>query len=156
AAKAGAVSHPSAKVIARAREQLSGTLKLPATSTPRDYLKALVEDLNPVIKSSNDLEARLLRARANRWMGEHLEAVTDLTEVLRRSPRNLSAVTERLLASYQLHVLYLGNLNDPVLRPLRQDRVRDDVQLLKERGDAVQKLLARLVEALAAQAYGEA
>ena len=41
---------------------------------------------------------------------------------------------ERVLANYELFVLYLGNINEPLLRPVRLRRVQNDVQALKDGG----------------------
>src|SRR5262249_46627796 len=76
-------------------------------------------------------------------------ALVDLTQVLRREPKHRDARTERLLANYQLHVLYLGNLNERALRPIRSEAVQDDVQVLLKDGDPTQRYLVRLIAALA-------
>src|SRR5262249_35266609 len=63
---------------------------------------------------------------------------------------------ERLLAGYQLHVLYMGNLNERVLRPIPIEHLEEDLRVLHKEGDAVQRYMARLIEALARQAYEQA
>src|SRR4029453_9644097 len=89
--------------------QLGGPLRLTENQTPRDSVRSIVEDLTVLLKQSpDDAEGRLLRARAFRRGGEYLAAVDDLPAVLRSQPANLAALTERLLANYQLYVLYLG------------------------------------------------
>jgi hypothetical protein len=146
------VNDQSATLVARASAQWNAGLKAAAAS-PRDRLKSIVEDLTLALKSSDDAHARFLRARANRAAGEHLAAKEDLDHILRREPRYLPAVAERMLANYQLHVLYLGNLNERALRPLAGSLVRDDVQVLLKEGNPSQRHAAQLVEALAKQNY---
>jgi serine/threonine protein kinase len=147
----------AARAIAAARDSLGGSLSMAAASKPYDRLRAIIEDLTPVVKRyPQRTEALLQRARAYRWAGEYLHAIDDLTGVLTQQPGNLNAATERMLASYQLRVLYLGNLNQTLLRPFHPEYVRDDVRLLLAKGSAAQKHMARLVEALAAQQYAEA
>jgi hypothetical protein len=142
------------RVVTQARAQLDGPLALPPNANPRDVLKGILEDLTAVLKRSpDDDEVRLLRARAARRAGEHLAAADDLTHLLARDPKNVAAATERLLANYQLYVLYLGNLDEPLLRPPCLEPLRDDLQLLRERGDESQQKLAELVDALARQEY---
>jgi predicted Ser/Thr protein kinase len=141
------------RLVAHAREQLRGALRLPETTTPRDHLKALLEDLTALLKRADDPEARLLRARAARRGGEHLAACDDLTHLLGREPGNVAAGVERLLANYELYVLYFGNLNEPAVRPQAKEHLDADLALLRERGDASQKYAAALVQALAQQDY---
>jgi tetratricopeptide (TPR) repeat protein len=146
----------AARVVARAREQLTGAFGRTRSATPRDRLRTLLQELSAVLTTQPDSsEARFLRAQANRRAGEYLAAIDDLNLLLQREPKNLAAVTERLLANYEVHILYLGNLNEPVLRPMRLDRVRDDAQVLAK-GSPVQQYLAKLVEALARQDYTQA
>jgi tetratricopeptide (TPR) repeat protein len=110
----------------------------------------LLEDLTSVVKSApGNTEVRYLRGCAYRRAGEPSAALADLTQVLRRDPKHREARTERLLANYQLHVLYLGNLNEPVLRPIRLESVQEDARILLKEGDPTQRYLARLIEALA-------
>jgi tetratricopeptide (TPR) repeat protein len=144
----------TAQVVAQAREQLKESLNLRGNTSPRDQLQAILEDLTAVLKRSPDhAEARWLRARAYRWAGEHLAAQNDLTELLRQHPDDRAAIVERLLTNYELFVLYLGNLNDPLLRPMRYRRVQEDVQTLKASGNAALERVASLVEALARHEY---
>jgi tetratricopeptide (TPR) repeat protein/predicted Ser/Thr protein kinase len=141
-------------LVAHAREQLRGALRLPETTTPRDHLKALLEDLTALLKRSpDDLEVRLLRARAYRRGGEHLAACDDLTHLLGRDPNHLAAVMERVLANYELFILYFGNLNEPAVRPRMVEHLDADLALLRERGDASQKYAVALVQALAQHDY---
>jgi serine/threonine protein kinase len=146
------VSDTSAKLLARARGQWSAGPKASGAS-PRDRLKPIVEDLTLALKSSDSLEARFLRAQANRAGGEYLAAGEDLDDIRRRKPELLAAAAERMLANYQLHVLYLGNINERALRPLRLTLVLEDTKRLTKEGNAIQRQAARLVEALAKQDY---
>jgi tetratricopeptide (TPR) repeat protein len=146
------VIDPVDRSLAMAREvlQVGGSLNLAGTATPRDRLKALIEDLNATLKRVPDQsEVRLQRARAHRRAGSFLAAISDLGQVIRRDPQNTAAVAERLLASYQLHVLYLGNLNEKALRPIEIDSMRDDASYLERRGNSTQKHVAALAVALA-------
>jgi hypothetical protein len=137
--------------------QLGGPLRLTENQTPRDSVKSIVEDLTVLLKQSpDDAEVRLLRARAFRRGGEYLAAVDDLTAVLRSQPANLAALTERLLANYQLYVLYLGNLNEPAMRLAAPAQLFEDAKVLRAQGDASQKYLAQLAEFLARQESSDA
>jgi serine/threonine-protein kinase len=151
-------SELAAGLVAQAKEQLSQSLRLPEPELRRDRLRDAIEDLSAALRRLPDdfdaqpaarVEARLLRARALRATGENLAAIDDLNQVLRQEPRNLAAVTERLLAAYQIQVLYLGTADEPLLRPRHVARIADDVNLLLERGDSVQKRIARLIDPLA-------
>jgi tetratricopeptide (TPR) repeat protein/predicted Ser/Thr protein kinase len=147
----------AAKAVALAREQLGGSLNRLGAATPRDRLRSIQENLTSVlIAFPSHQEARFLRARARRDAGEYLAAIEDLDRLLADDRSNLYAVVERLLANYQLHVLYFGNLNEPLLRPVRTERVKHDVRLLRDKGTVAQKYEARLVEALARLDYEEA
>jgi tetratricopeptide (TPR) repeat protein len=81
--------------------------------------------------------------------GEDLAAVEDLAPVLQHDPHHLEARTERLLANYRVHILYPGNFREPALRPPGLGAVEDDLKVLLEEGDAGQKALAVLIQALA-------
>jgi tetratricopeptide (TPR) repeat protein len=145
------------RVVAQARDQLGGALALPANATPRDVLKGLLEDLTALLKRApDDDEVRLLRARAERRAGEHLAAADDLGRILARDPHNVAAAGERLLAHYQLYVLYLGNLDEPLLRPPCLEELQGDLRVLRAAGDTPQRKLADLVEALARRDYAAA
>jgi tetratricopeptide (TPR) repeat protein len=161
AARRGAakVIDPSERALALARDvlQTGGSQSLVGTITPRERLKNLIEDLTSVLKTSPDHpEARLLRASAYRRAGEALEAAADFSQILRREPKNLGALAGRLIAYYQPHILYLGNLHELVLRPLRVELVEDDIQALRSRGDPTQRYVANLIDALARQDYTRA
>ena len=144
----GHLSRPA--IIARAREQLRTLPDVADGQTVRDRLQSVLEDLTVLLRQHpDDGEGRLLRARAYRHGGECLAAIAELNAVCGRDPANLDAVAERLLATYQVHVLYLGNINDPVLRPNARGAVRADVERLKRDGDQRLQDLARTVEALA-------
>jgi serine/threonine protein kinase len=144
-------------LVSQARELLKGPLPVQGYSTPRDRLKLVLDDLTAVLlRYPDDDEARLLRARAYRRGGEYLAAIEDTTELLRRHPDLVEASTERLLATYALYVLYLGNLNEPCLRPPSSWRLRDDLKLLAERGEPWQQRLAHLVDGLARRDYSTA
>src|SRR5262249_2843923 len=136
------------------------TLEVPEGSTLRQRYKSILEDLTSVLKRDpRNHSARLLRARAYRRTGEHLAAIEDLDELVRRDPKNRAAVLERLLATYQLYVLYLGNLNEPLLRPRAFERLKDDVDVLVKEGkegDPASRASARLAAALSRQEYGTA
>jgi tetratricopeptide (TPR) repeat protein len=145
-----------AEVVALARE-MSDSPGLASKETPRERWKTLLEQLTSVVLLYPDHhEARFLRAHVHRQAGQYLAAIEDLNRLLRQEPKNLRAVTEHLLANYQLHILYLGNFNEPLLRPFRWDRVSDDVRALRKDGDATQKYLATLIEALARRQYDQA
>jgi serine/threonine protein kinase len=139
-----------ARLLAETRDQLSGATRLPETTTPRDWLNGLLEDLTAFLKRSpGDVEVRLLRARVLRRGGEDLAAVEDLAPVLQHDPHHLEARTERLLANYRVHILYLGNFREPTLQPPGLGAVGNDLKVLLEEGDAGQKALAVLIRALA-------
>jgi hypothetical protein len=124
-------------------------------STPRDQYRAKIEDLSAALRRAPEQsDIRWQRARAYRTTGELLAAIDDLNFLLRHEPDNRAATLERLLAAYQLYILYLGNLNEPALRPPAQKVVREDIELLKD-GTPVQQYVARLIEALARQSYAD-
>ena len=152
------VAYPKlrAQLTQEATQQLSGPLRLTENQTPRDSVKSVVEDLTVLLRQSpDDAEVRLLRGRAYRRGGEYLAAVDDLSAVLRSQPANLPALADRLLANYQLYVLYLGNLNEPALRLPAPAQFFEDAKVLQARGDASQKYLAGLAEFLARQEDGD-
>src|SRR5262249_62055051 len=101
----------------------------------------------------DDPEVRLLRARAYRRAGEHLAASDDLTHLLGREPGHVAAGMERLLAGYELYILYFGNLNEPAVRPQAAEHLDADLALVRQRGDASQKYAAALVQTLAQHDY---
>lgn len=155
----GAQADPTAKALAMAREllQSSGSQSLARSARPKDRIKSLLEDLNVLLKTNpENIEARFLRGRAFRRAGEMSSAILDFSQVLRRDPRNLDARAERLLAGYQLHVLYLGNLNERILRPIPIEDVGEDVRALLKEGDPVPKHMARIIDALTRQDYEQA
>jgi tetratricopeptide (TPR) repeat protein len=145
------------ELVAQVQKQLAGTLEVPEGSTLRQRYKSILEDLTSVLKRDpRNHSVRLLRARAYRRTGEHLAAIDDLDELVRRDPKNRAAIHERLLATYQLYVLYLGNINEPLLRPRAFERLKDDVDVLAKEGkegDAVSRASARLAAALSRQEY---
>jgi predicted Ser/Thr protein kinase/tetratricopeptide (TPR) repeat protein len=144
------------EVLAQARGLTEGP-GLAGTATPRDRWQKALSQLDLVLLlDAKKTEARFLRARLRRQGGQFLSAVDDLNAVLRSDPKNLKAVNERLLANYELHVLYLGHLSERLLRPLRHDRVREDVEMLLKQGSATQKHLAQLIDALARLDYAAA
>src|SRR5262249_57679350 len=102
------------KVAARAREQLAGPLHVPETTTPRDCLKGLLEELTAVLqRAPDDVEVRLLRARASRRAGGLLAANEDLAAALRRDPHHPGPVTAPLRATYQRDLAHCARLNEP-------------------------------------------
>jgi serine/threonine protein kinase len=136
--------------LARQLLQLGGSQSLARATAPRDRLKSLIEDLTSVVKTEpENIEVRYLRGCAFRRSGEPSAATLDLAQILRRDPSHHDARTEHLLANYQLHVLYLGNLNERALRPIRTEQVEEDVRILLKHGDPTQRYLARLIEVLA-------
>jgi serine/threonine protein kinase len=142
------------ELIVQAQKQLAGALEVPEGTTLRQRYKSILEDLTSVLKRDpRNHTARLLRARAYRRTGEHLAAIADLDEVRWRDPKNKVAVHERLLATYQLYVLYLGNINEPLLRSRAFERLKDDVDELVKEGDAVSRASAKLASALSRQDY---
>jgi hypothetical protein len=154
--KAAAQPDPTAKALAMAREllQSGGSQSLARATRPKDRIKSLLEDLNVLLKANpENAEARFLRGRAYRRAGEMSSAILDFTRVLARESKNRDARTERLLAGYQLYVLYLGNLNERILRPLPLEDLDEDVQALLKEGDPVERHIARIVGALARQDY---
>jgi tetratricopeptide (TPR) repeat protein/predicted Ser/Thr protein kinase len=143
-----------ARLLAEVRERLrTGPGQLDG-GPGRDRVKDVLEDLTALLKQRPaDTEALFWRARAYRRVGECLAAAEDLNAVCRQEPANLDAVRERLLAGYQVYILYLGNLNEPALRPPGVDPLREDLQTLLQGGDEGQKHLARVIEALARRDY---
>jgi serine/threonine protein kinase len=140
------------KLVDESRAHFNSSLNLPPNATPRDRVKAVLENLTTVLKRApDDGDVRLLRAKAFRQAGEYLAAIDDLDRLLAHDPNSLAAVVERLLANYHLYILYLCNLDEPVVRPPATGRVRDDVQTLERRGTSAHRRLAALVEALANQ-----
>jgi tetratricopeptide (TPR) repeat protein len=124
---------------------------------PRDRLKAVLKDQGAFLqRAPDDVGVRLLRARTHRRAGEYLAAAEDAGHVLRRDPGNLAARNERLLAVYQLHVLYLGNSNEPLLRLPFPEQLREDLQVLLRGDEAARKPAAQLAQALAQADYAEA
>jgi tetratricopeptide (TPR) repeat protein len=129
---------------------MSESPTLAGTGTPRERWKALLDKLNSVVLLYPDqVEARFLRAKVYRHAGQYLAAIADLNQVLRQEPGNRKAEVEHLLAHYQLHVLYLGNLNEPLLRPIRLGAVLGDAETLLKEGSPTQKYLAQMIQALA-------
>src|SRR5262249_33817852 len=58
---------------------------------------------------------------------------------------------------YQFHVLYLNSFNERVLRPATRDpHVREDIDVLLAGDNTLRQYSARLIDALARQAYTEA
>src|SRR5262249_59688859 len=98
-------------------------------------LQALLGELAEVlVYFPEDAQVRLLRARVHRRGGEVVAAALDAAHVLRHDPDNLDARREHLLADYQFHVLYLNNINEPLLRPRSLERLRADLRaLLRQR-----------------------
>jgi serine/threonine protein kinase len=144
------------RALAQARQLLHGGPQPPENAPSCDRLRALLDDLSAVLKRApEDQEIRLLRAQAYRRAGEYLAAIADASDFLRREPGNGAALTERLLASYQLYVLYLGNINELLLRPHCLDQLRGDIDVLRKRDPAL-KYAAELIQALARQDYHEA
>ena len=157
--KAAPQADPTARALATARELLQpgGTQGLARSARPRDRIKSLLEDLNVLLKANpENAELRFLRGRAFRRAGEMSSSIQDFTQVLLRDPRNSDARTERLLAGYQLHVLYLGNLNERILRPIPVEDLDEDVRGLLKEGDPLQRHLARIIGSLARQDYEQA
>jgi serine/threonine protein kinase len=144
------------EVVALAR-QMSTSPRFAGTETPRERWKTLLEQLTSVVLLYPDHhEARFLRGHVHRQAGQYLSAIDDFNRMLRPEVKDLRAITERLLANYQLHILYLGSFNEPLLRPDRNDRVSEDVKVLLREGDATQKYLAQMVQALAQRQYDKA
>jgi predicted Ser/Thr protein kinase len=145
----------AAGVVQKARTQLGDRLALAPGG-----LGTIMRSLSTVVGRQPELpqktEALFLRGQAHRRAGEYYSAVEDLTQVLQRHPADPAALTERLLAEYQLHVLYLGNLNEGLLRPYRLGRVQADADLLARQADPTRKYIARLVLALARHDFTEA
>src|SRR5262249_22331250 len=79
-------------------------------------------------------------------------ALPPSTATWQRTPTDRPATAERLLATYQVYVLYLGNIDDPALRPEAVRQAREDVARLAA-GTPAEKYLATLVDALAAHRY---
>jgi serine/threonine protein kinase len=150
---------PTTRALAAAREllQSAGSPSLARASGTRDRFKSLLEDLSSVLKSTpNNAEVRYLRGSVFRRAGEPSSAILDLAQVLKRDPKNLDARAERLLAGYQLYVLYMGNLNEQILRPIPIEHLEEDLRILLQAGDPGQRHLARMIEALARQDYEKA
>jgi predicted Ser/Thr protein kinase len=124
----------------------------------RERLQTLVSELDTFLaRAPADAEVRLVRARLLRQAGECSSAISDASELLRHAPDHVAARRERLFAGYQLHVLYLGNLPEPLLRPRRLDLVRTDMQAIREkRPDTSALQEVELIQALARQDFGEA
>ena len=147
----------AADLVGRVQKQLAGPLEVPEGTLPRDRYKSIIEDLTAVLKRGPaNNEARLLRARAYRRTGEHLAAIEDLNELLVRDPKNLAAIQERLLAKYEFFVLYLGNINEPLLRPRVSERLKDDALLASKGNDPVARAMAEAAAALSRHDFGEA
>jgi tetratricopeptide (TPR) repeat protein len=145
------------QLIAQARDHLDGASNLRASATPRERFQALVDDLTVAVKRSpSKLELYWLRARAYRHSGEYLAAIDDLSTILRQQPDNHAAAYERLLATYQLHTLYLGNCNEAVLRPDSMPQLRDDLDALLQGTHPVRHYAAQLIDALARHSHGAA
>jgi serine/threonine protein kinase len=140
-------------LIVKAREQLDG----PPSASDGDRLRARIDDLGAVLTyDPDDAEARFLRARAARRGGEHDAAISDLTWLLQKRPDDHAAALERLLAAYELNVLYLDNLQEPLLRPASRKAVAADVEALRNAGSPSERHAADLVDALARQDYDPA
>jgi serine/threonine protein kinase len=157
AASSDTLSAADHEVLAHARKMMNGPLSMPSGSSPRDVHETELVALNDLVnRHPEHVEARWLRARANRRAGEHLAALEDLNLLIRGQPDHLPSATERLLANYEMSLLYLGNLNEPFLRPHRRDWMVDDLRLLAKQGAPWQPRLAELVNALARHDYAEA
>jgi hypothetical protein len=117
----------------------------------------MINQLSGVLaQEPNNTEARFLRARLHPQAGPYLAAINDLRDVISSEARSLRAVSERLLATYELYGLYLGHLNERLLRPLRPERFSEDVKRLLKDGNTAQKHMAQLIEALAQLDYERA
>jgi predicted Ser/Thr protein kinase len=144
-------------LINQSRDHLESTASLRTGATPRERLQTVVDELSAVLKRSpGKLDVRWLRARAYRLGGEYLAASDDLNVILRQQGDNQAAVFERLLATYQLQVLYLGNINEAALRPPSENLLREDLDRLLPAEHPVRQYAAQLIEALARQNYGAA
>ena len=144
------------RLVAQAREQLDAPPPADGPS-PRERLRGVVDDLTAVLTyDPGDAEARLLRARAFRRGGEHQAAIDDLNVVLEKRPDDPTALLERLLAAYELNILYLGNLQEPLLRPRERKAVAADVEAVRQGGARSEGHAAALADALARQDYDEA
>jgi tetratricopeptide (TPR) repeat protein len=144
-------------VVEQSHARLKAPVPIPERGLPRDAFAAELDTLNDLLRQHpNDAGTRWLRARANRRAGEYQAAIDDLTTLLRTQPDHISAGMERLLATYQLSVLYLGNLNEPFLRARRRDWMVDDLALLARHGVPWQTRMAELINALARHDYAEA
>jgi tetratricopeptide (TPR) repeat protein/predicted Ser/Thr protein kinase len=144
------------QLVAQARDHLTGTASLRANATPRERLGAIIDDLTVALKQSPKPEIYSLRARAYRMSGEYLAAIDDGNAILRQQPTDQDAILDRLLARYQLHILYLDNFNEAVLRPDSLAAVRDDLETLLQSPDSVRHYAAKLIDALARQSHGAA
>jgi tetratricopeptide (TPR) repeat protein len=144
-------------LLLQAREYLDGTLRLRSSATPRERYQALIDDLTAAWKKTPaNTDLLWLRGRAYRLAGEYLAAGDDLTLFLRQQPTHEGALHERLLATYQMHILYLGNLNEALLRVSSPMQVRGDIELLRSSLNPVRVWSAQLIDALARESYPEA
>ena len=144
-------------LIAQARTHLDRTLALHASALPRERFQALVDDLSAAVNRNPSVpEVRCLRGQAYRLGGEYLAAVDDLGSMLAKHPERAAARFDRLLANYQLRVLYLDNFNEAVLRLNAEPAVRQDVDALLADPLSYRQYAARLIDALARQSPSEA
>jgi len=144
-------------LIAQSRSHLDRTLALRASALPRERFQALVDDLSAAVSRQPAApEIRCLRGQAYRLGGEYLAAIDDLGSVLAKHPDRAAARFDRLLANYQLRVLYQGNFNEAVLRLNAEASVRRDIDVLAADPQAYRQYAARLIDALARQAPSEA
>jgi serine/threonine protein kinase len=147
----------SATWLAQMREQVNEPLSPGSPIPPRDRWAAAIDGLTGQLAANRqNLECRRLRARAYERCGECLAAVEDWSQVLQQEPGDHGALTHRLLANYQVHVLYLGNIGEGALRSAGASHVRGDVKTLLDSEDATEKYIARLIDALGQQKYLEA
>jgi hypothetical protein len=153
----GPPAGPTDADLAQIRADLIARAAAPSEDPPRERANELLAALTAFLdRAPDDAEIRLLHARTERRVGECQAALEDAAAILRTEPGNLAARAEHLLAAYQLHVLYWGNLHERLLRPRRLDLLRPDVQALRESGDPEQRRLGELAEALARQDHDEA
>jgi serine/threonine protein kinase/tetratricopeptide (TPR) repeat protein len=136
-------------VVARSRQELAELPTVADGATYRARLAAVLDDLNVAVKqlpANRDL--RLTRARVFRRSGSFLASVDDVNKAFGGGASEGSGQLERLLARYQLELLYLGNLSEPLVRAPASRELRADLAALAQGPDPVTTHLTRLAAAL--------
>jgi predicted Ser/Thr protein kinase len=140
------------KLLQDVEEVRNGRLRVQENATPRDVLKAGLDDATSLSRiAPSDVDVRLARVRLLRRAGECLAADAECSAILDRQPNLDAARVERALARFQLFGLYLGAWSDSVLRYPAGSLLSEDVSRLATSKDPRLALVAQLLSRLSAK-----